>query len=426
MEYKISKDKNKVSINLTLTKEEWASEIDSAYERTKGKYEVQGFRKGKAPRKAIENAYGSMVFFDDAMDEVFKKHYVEIVTKENLAVIDQPSLVINKYDEENFDITLTVEVEPEVKLGAYTGLEVKKVEAKVSEEHIMHHIEEMAERNARRIEITDRAVENGDIVHLDFVGSVDGVEFEGGKSENYELVIGSHTFVDTFEDQLIGVKVGEEKNVEVTFPEDYGSEDLKGKKAVFVCKINKIEKKELPEINDEWASNVSEFDTLQELKDDIAKHDEEHAKEHAEAEENNALIEKVVEGAEVEIPNCLVERELDYMMDDINNRLMYQGFTLEQYALKVGKKVEELREEQREFAKQNVKVRLVVEELIKKEDIKVTDADKDEKLKELCERFGKTLEEIKENFPKEQMVYLENEIIMDKLIAFLRENNKIA
>ncbi|MGN1227356.1 MAG: trigger factor, partial [Christensenellales bacterium] len=194
MEYKISKEKNVVSINITLSKEEWAKEIDDAYNRTKGKYEVQGFRKGKAPKKAIENAYGSMIFFDDALDEVFKKNYAEIVAKEDLAVIDQPTLAINKFDAENFDITLKVEVEPEVKLGAYTGLEVKKVEAKVSEEHIDHHIQEMAERNARRVEITDRAVENGDIIHLDFSGSIDGNKFEGGTSENYELEIGSHSF----------------------------------------------------------------------------------------------------------------------------------------------------------------------------------------------------------------------------------------
>lgn len=426
MEYKINKKKNKVSINIKLTKDEWQAEVDSTFNKTKGKYMVEGFRKGKAPRKAIENAYGSMVFFDDAIDNVFKKHYAEIVAKENLAVIDQPSLAINKLDAENFDIVLNVEIEPEVKLGAYTGLEVKKVEPKVSEEHINHHLQEMAERNARRVEITDRAVENGDIIHLDFSGSVDGVKFDGGTSENYELEIGSHSFIDGFEDQLVGMKLGEEKDINVTFPKDYPSKELKGKPAVFACKVNKIERKELPEINDEWASNVSEFDTLQELKDDIAKHDEEHAKMHAESEENNALIEKIVEGSEVEIPEVLVENELNYMMDDIQNRLQYQGYTLDLYLAQVGKTKEQLREEQKDLAIQNVKVRLVIEAIIKKEDIKVSDADVDAKLQELCERFNKTLEEIKENFPKEQIVYMENEILMDKFIAFIRENNKIA
>lgn len=426
MEYKISKEKNKVSINLTLTKKEWQSEIEASYNRTKGKYEVQGFRKGKAPKKAIEKAYGSLVFLDDALDEVFKKHYAEIVAKENLAVIDQPTLAVNKFDEENFDITLNVEVEPVVELGAYTGLEIKKAEVKVSEEHIDYHIQEMAEKNARRVEITDRAVENGDIIHLDFSGSVDGVKFDGGTSENYELEVGSHGFIAGFEEQLVGMKLGEEKDVVVTFPEDYPSEEIKGKEAVFACKVNKIEKKELPEINDEWASNVSEFETLKELREDIAKHDEEHAKQHAQAEEDNELIEKVTENAKVEIPNCLVERELDYMIEDLSNRLMYQGYTLDLYAKQVGKDVATIREEQREIATRNVKIRLVVEAIIRKENITVTEEDKDAKLQELCERFGKTLEEIKENFPKEQLVYMENEIIMDKLLAFLRENNKIA
>lgn len=426
MEYKISKEKNKVSINITLAKDEWAKEIESAYERTKGKYEVQGFRKGKAPRKAIENAYGSMVFFDDALDEVFKKNYVEIVTKEDLAVIEQPALAINKLDEENFDITLTVEVEPEVKLGDYKGLEIKKAEVKVSEEHIDHHIQEMAERNARRVEITDRAVENGDITNIDFSGSIDGVKFEGGTAEGYELVIGSHSFIAGFEEQLIGMKVGEERDIKVTFPADYPSEEIKGKEAVFAIKLHKIEVKEMPEINDEWASNVSEFETLQELRDDIAKHDEEHAKQHAETQENNELIEKVVANAEVEVSNVLVERELDYMMEDISNKLMYQGFTLEQYCEMMGKKVEEIKEEQRDVAITNCKTRLVIEAIIKKENIKVEQSDIDAKLQELCERFNKTLEEIKENFPQEQLMYLENEIIMDKFLAFLRENNKIA
>ncbi|MBQ8749399.1 MAG: trigger factor [Clostridia bacterium] len=426
MEYKISKEKNKVSINITLAKDEWAKEIESAYERTKGKYEVQGFRKGKAPRKAIENAYGSMVFFDDALDEVFKKNYVEIVTKEDLAVIEQPALAINKLDEENFDITLTVEVEPEVKLGNYKGLEIKKAEVKVSEEHIDHHIQEMAERNARRVEITDRAVENGDITNIDFSGSIDGVKFEGGTAEGYELVIGSHSFIAGFEEQLIGMNVGEERDIKVTFPADYPSEEIKGKEAVFAIKLHKIEVKEMPEINDEWASNVSEFETLQELRDDIAKHDEEHAKQHAETQENNELIEKVVANAEVEVSNVLVERELDYMMEDISNKLMYQGFTLEQYCEMMGKKVEEIKEEQRDVAITNCKTRLVIETIIKKENIKVEQSDIDAKLQELCERFNKTLEEIKENFPQEQLMYLENEIIMDKFLAFLRENNKIA
>lgn len=426
MKYTVKKEKNKVQINIKLDKEEWAEEVENAFERTKGKYQVQGFRKGKAPRKAIENAYGSMVFYDDALDEVFKKHYAEIVEKEDLAVIDQPTLAINKFDAENFDITLTVEVEPEVKLGEYKGLEIKKAEVKVSEEHIDHHIQEMAERNARRVEITDRPVENGDIIHLDFSGSVDGKKFEGGTSENYELEIGSHSFIAGFEEQLVGMKLGEEKDISVKFPDDYPSDEIKGKDAVFACKINKIEKKELPEINDEWASNVSEFETLKELREDIAKHDEEHAKEHAKAQENNELIEKIVAGSEVDIPNVMIERELDYMMDDISNRLAYQGFTIDLYAKQVGKTVKQIRDEQRDFALQNCKIRMVLGTIIDKENLKVSKEDVDEKLKEIGDRYGKTVEEVKNTFPKEQIAYMENEILMDKLFDFLRENNKIA
>lgn len=426
MKYTVKKEKNKVQINIKLDKEEWAEEVENAFERTKGKYQVQGFRKGKAPRKAIENAYGSMVFYDDALDEVFKKHYAEIVEKEDLAVIDQPTLAINKFDAENFDITLTVEVEPEVKLGEYKGLEIKKAEVKVSEEHIDHHIQEMAERNARRVEITDRPVENGDIIHLDFSGSVDGKKFEGGTSENYELEIGSHSFIAGFEEQLVGMKLGEEKDISVKFPDDYPSDEIKGKDAVFACKINKIEKKELPEINDEWASNVSEFETLKELREDIAKHDEEHAKEHAKAQENNELIEKIVAGSEVDIPNVMIERELDYMMDDISNRLAYQGFTIDLYAKQVGKTVKQIRDEQRDFALQNCKIRMVLGTIIDKENLKVSKEDIDEKLKEIGDRYGKTVEEVKNTFPKEQIAYMENEILMDKLFDFLRENNKIA
>jgi len=222
------------------------------------------------------------------------------------------------------------------------------------------------------------------------------------------------------------MKLNEEKDITVTFPEDYFSEELKGKEAVFACKINKIEKVELPEINDEWASNVSEFDTLKELREDIAKHDEEHAKQHAETEENNEMIEKVVANAEVEIPDVMVERELDYMMDDISNRLSYQGFTIDLYAKQVGKTVQEIREEQRDYAKQNVKIRLVIEAIIEKEGIKAEQSDIDAKLEEMGARYGKNLEEMKKDIPAEQMYYLENQVVMDKFLAFLRENNKIA
>lgn len=425
MKYNINKESNKVTINLTLTKEEWQNEVSSAYEQTKGKYDVQGFRKGKAPRKAIENAYGATVFFDTAIDNIFDKNYANIVEKEDLQVIAQPVFSVNKLDDENFDVNLVVEVSPEVKLGAYKGYDIKKVEPKVSEEHIDGHIQEMAVRNARQVEITDRAVENGDIVNLNFSGSIDGKKFEGGTAENYDLEIGSHSFIDTFEDQLIGMQIGEEKEIKVKFPADYFSEDLKGKDAVFACKINKIQKVEMPEINDEWASNVSEFDTLQELRDDIAKHDQEHAKHEAEEQENNELMNKIVEASEVEVPDVLIESDLDYALQDFSNRLMYQGFTLEQYLKQINKTIEQLRDEQREGAKKNVKERLVIQEIIKVEGITVEQADIDAKLTELGARFNKSAEEVKKDFPKEQLLYFKNEILVDKVFAFLRKNNNI-
>lgn len=427
MKYNINKkEKNQVEITISLDKDEWLKEIENAYETTKGKFAVQGFRKGKAPRKAIENAYGSNVFLEEALQNVFDKYYGEVLDKEDLSPIEHPNLSMNKFSKEDFEIVINTTLAPEVKLGKYNGLEIEKTKVEVSDDQVDARINQMRENSARKVEVIDRTIENGDIVNLDFSGSIDGVKFDGGTAQGYELVIGSKSFIEGFEDQMVGMKVNEEKDIKVKFPTEYHSTELAGKDAVFAVKVNKIEKKELPELNDEWASNVSEFETINELREDIKKQTVQNATKRAEDEDTNKIIDKIVANAEVDVPAVLVERELDYMLDDLANKLSYQGAKLDDYFAYIQKTKEDFRNEQKDIATANVKMRLVIEAIIKKENIKVEDSDLDAKFADLATKFNKSVEEIKNNFPQEQRSYFLNEILMDKLIAYLKANNKIA
>ena len=427
MNYKLKKSeakKNVMELEVTLTAEEWKAEVQESYNRNKGKYNVEGFRKGKAPRKVIESMYGPNVFYDDALTEGFSKAYSKALDEhKDFDPIDAPSLDVKSLDEKGVVIVAEIPVMPEVKLGAYKGLNISVAPKKVTDKEVKAELERLRNQHARLVE-KQGAIENGDIANIDFKGMMNGVAFDGGTAQGYELEIGSHTFIEGFEDQLVGAKTGDQVNVNVTFPENYQAEELKGKPAVFEVKVNSVKVKELPELNDAFASDISEFETIEEYKKHVKEHLEEHAQEHAKIDTENKIIEKIVENIEVEVPNQLIDHELEHIMQDLEYRLMYQGLRLEDYAKYMNTTVEQIAKDRRKEAEKSVKIRFAMQEIIKAEKLDVTKAEVDEKVKELAKKGKKTIKEYKETLTEERMNYLKNDILMDKLLTFLIEANK--
>ena len=425
MKYELAKkQKNIVELEVSLTNEEWKKEVDDAYNRTKDKYSVEGFRKGKVPRKVIENMYGPNVFFEDALTEAFGKAYDEVLAKEkDLEPIDAPSLSVKKLDDNGVVIAAQIPVMPELTLGKYTGLGISVAPKKVTDKDVNAELEHARVHHARLIE-KDGAVEMGDIADINFEGFVDGVAFQGGKAENYELEIGSKQFIDTFEEQLVGAKAGETKDVLVKFPENYQAPELKGKDAKFVVTVNAVKRKELPELNDAFASDISEFETLADYKKHIKEHLEEHAAENAKIETENKIIDAIVKDSKVELPDSLVEHELDHVMQDMEYRLMYQGLKLEDYANYINKTVDEIRADRKKDAEKSLKIRLAMQQILKQEKIDVAKEEVDAKIKEMAKKANKTIKDYKENLTDERIAYIKNDILMDKLLSFLVEKNK--
>ena len=426
MSYKIrSKEKNNLEVEIVISEKKWEESLQKAYEETKNKYSVQGFRRGKAPRKVIEKQYGESVFFDYALEIAFADEYNEFLDK-NLEIepIAQPDVRIEKFEKDGIVLVASAPLMPEVELGSYTGLTVERGKEKVKKADVEAELKSVAERQARFVESTKPA-ELGDFATIDFAGSVDGEIFEGGTAQGYRLELGSHSFIDNFEDQLVGTTVGEEKDVNVTFPENYHEKSLAGKKAVFKVVVQKIEKKEIPEITDEFAANVSEFENLEDYKKDIEKRLSQKLEQEKERKVENDLLEKIVEASKVEIPEILIERQLDIFIRDLETRLSFQGLKLEEYLDYVGTNVSDLRKERREQAEQTVKTRLVLEALVKKENMVVSEEELDSALKETAERYKKTVEEYKKSLDDRTIAYYQNDILMKKLLDFLKSNNNI-
>lgn len=424
----VKNEKNEVEVKITLNKEEWNAYVEKAYQENKGKFNIQGFRKGAAPRKIIEKNYGESVFYDEALDLAFAEEYGKFLSENTgLDIIDQPSLAVDKFDETGLVLTAKAPLMPEVTLGEYKGLTVEKYTEELDEKKVDKELKNAQERGARFVEAQEGTeAKLGDFVTIDFTGSVDGKEFEGGKAENYRLELGSHSFIEGFEDQIVGMKVGEERDINVTFPEDYPAEELKGKPSVFKIVLHKIENKELPELNDEFASNVSEFETLEEYKADIRKHMQETIDEHIKRENENRLIDKVVEGATVEIPEVLINRQLDMFIRDLEMRLSYQGMRLEDYCKYVNTTVDDLRASYKPQAEKAVKTRLVLEALINKEGLLVTDEELDARLATDAQKYNKLLEDYKKSINDKNLAYIKNDLLMDKVILFLTKNNTLA
>jgi len=417
-------EKNKVKFTVETTIEEWEHCLQHSFEHNKEKYTVQGFRKGKAPRSVIEKNYGEYVFYDDAINHSFSHNYTEILDKEtDLEPIDHPSVNILDF-KDGLKYEITVEVKPEVILGEYKNLEIKKEKVEVLGEEVETELK-LAQDKAGRLVSVDRPIKNGDTATIDFSGSLNGVKFDGGTSQDYDLVIGSHSFIEGFEEQLVGMKKGETKTIEVTFPENYMEESLKGKPANFEVTIKEVREKELPVLDDEFAKNYSEFETLEEYKKDIEKSLKENKEKEANYKAENDLIDKVTDNATVEISDTLIEKQIDEFIKDFEYRLMYQGLKLEDYLKHMNSSMKELRDSRREDAIKTAKTKLVLEEIIKREKIEVTEEEVENKLKEMAESRNLKVEDFKKGLNEQFFNRIYGQMITDKLLAFLTENNKL-
>ena len=419
---------NKFEVALDLDAKEWEEAVEQAYQKNKGKFSVQGFRKGHVPRKVLEKTYGEGVFYEDAIDGCFYRYYLEVLNKEKeIQPVAAPEIDIKEISKDGIKLIITIQAKPDVELGEYKGLEIKKVEVKVTKKDVDEEIDRAIKSQVKYVEV-EREVKDGDIATIDFSGSIDGVKFEGGTATDYDLEIGSHSFIDTFEEQLIGLKVGDKKNVEVTFPSNYHQESLKDKKAVFEVAIKAIKEKKYPELNDEFASSVSEFETVAAWKEDIEKKITERKTKQAEHEQESVMIEKIVDACKVEVPEVMVEQQIDDYIEDFKQQLAYQGLNLEGYLKYTNSTIEQLKDMRREDAKKTVKTRLVLEKIVELEKLAVTEKDIEEKFNErnLDKDKVKKIDEIKKELGPQQMAYFENSILLNKLITFLKKNNNIA
>ncbi len=414
-------EKSRVKLTVTVEAEEFEAAVQKAYLKTRGKINVPGFRPGKATRKMIEKLYGVQVFYSDAVDIAFPEAYEKAVEEKKLEVVGYPEVALDgELTADGFTFTATVSVYPKVKLGAYKGISAEKPEVKVSADDVKKRLEEMAEKNSRLVSVEDRAATLGDIATIDFEGFDNGKAFEGGKGENYQLELGSGSFVPGFEDQVIGMKVGEEKELNVTFPKDY-QKDLAGKAVVFKVKVNELNKKEIPAIDDEFAKDVSEFDTLKELKDDIKKKITTERTEVAQRAFEDALMEKVADGIKADIPDDMIEAQTKEFLENFKQRLAAQGIPYDQYMKLTGADETKFAEEAKEPATRQVKMRLALAEIIKVEKIEVTDEDVEAEYKKLAEQYSMDVEQIKKFVTVDA---IRSQLLNDKAVAIVVDNAK--
>ena len=418
-----TKNANEVKLELTIEAQKFDEAIKKVYFKSAKYFNIPGFRKGKAPIQIVEKYYGKEIFYEDAFNEIAGEALEEALTENKIEAVSRPDVDVKQIGKgQDLIFTAVLQTKPEAELGKYKGIEIKKVEYNVKDEDIEHELHHMQEHNARLVTVDNRAVKKGDITVIDFEGFVDGKAFDGGKAENHELEIGSGSFIPGFEDQIIGMKIDEEKDVNVKFPEEYFSKDLAGKDATFKVKLHEIKKKELPKLDDEFAKDVSEFDTLEELKADIKAKQEKQNAEKEKYETQDAVIKAVCENIKVEIPSGMIEMEIDNMLKDIETRLSYQGLKLEQYLQMMGKTEEDVRKEYEPQAIEGIKSRLALEAVIKAEKIEATDKEVEEKIKEMAKNYGKSEEELSKN--ENIKKYIKQGVESEKAIEFLVKNAK--
>ena len=414
---------NEVKLEITIEAEKFENAMKKVYFQNAKYFNIPGFRKGKAPMNIVEKYYGAQIFYEDAFNEVATEAYDEALVENKIEAVSRPEVDIKQMEKgKDVIFTAVVQTKPEVELGKYKGVEITKVEYTVEDKDVEHELGHMQEHNSRLVTVEDRALENGDIATIDFEGFVDGVAFEGGKAEGHELEIGSGSFIPGFEDQLVGMKIDEEKDINVKFPEEYFSKDLAGKDAVFKVKLHAIKKKELPELDDEFAKDVSEFDTLAELKASIKEKLEKNNEQRAKYETEEAAIKAVCESSKLDIPTGMIDLEVDNMLKDFEQRLSYQGLNMEQYLKMIGRTEEEMRKEYEPQATEAIKSRLVLEAIINAEKIEASEEEINAKMEEMAKNYGKKVEELSEN--ENLKKYLSEGIKSEKALAFIVENAK--
>lgn len=417
----IKKEGYSVTFEMAIDAVEFDKAIDKAYNKTKSRYNIAGFRKGKAPRKIIELNYGKGVFFNDALDILLPEVYPVAVEELKLEVVSQPDIDIKEIkDDGGLVLVVMVDVKPEFTIENYFGVDVEKVESTVTDEMIDEELNALLEKQSRMVTV-ESPVENGNVTVIDFAGTLDGVPFEGGTSEGYSLEVGSGTFIPGFEEQLVGKSTGDEFDVNVTFPEDYPAEELAGKPVVFKVKINEVKVKELPELDDSFAQDTTEFESLEELKNDIRTKKQEEADQNAKSEMRNKVVEKVAEGVEIDIPNSMVEAQLDRQLQDINMQLSYQGWSLEKFAELSGQSIEDIREARRDEAKAMVKHALIVEKIVELEKVEATDEDIEKDLENFAKMYQIEIDKIKSSIGDAEKENIADRIRTEKAVDLLLE-----
>lgn len=417
---------NVVKLEVTVEKEKFNEALKKAYAKNAKKYNIPGFRKGKAPMNIIKKFYGEGVFYEDAVNICIDETYPKAIEENNVHPVDYPQIdVVDIGEGKELIYTATVTTMPEVELGEYKGVEVNKVEYPVTDEDVEKELKSMQEKNARIETKTEGTVEKGNIAVIDFKGYIDGVAFEGGEGKDYSLEIGSGSFIDTFEDQIVGAAVGEKREVKVTFPENYGRDELNGKPALFEVTVNEIKVKELPEIDDEFAKEVSEFDTVEELKNDLRKKQEETNESKAKREYEEAVIDAVCSNAKIEIPEVMIKKETDNMLRDLEMRLRYQGLDLNSYYQYTNSSEEMMRDYMKESAEKKAKTELVLDKIAKVEEVTATEEEIKERAAELAKQYGENdLEKTIDMLVKGQSEYLKIDVINEKVVKMLVDNSK--
>ena len=420
-------EKSVWTLEFSVDKDTFDKAINNVYRKQASKIQVPGFRKGKATRGIIEKFYGKGVFYEDALNLLFSENYGKVIEKneKKFTVVGEPDVSVEALSDEGVTLVASVPVKPEVKISSYKGIKIKEYAYTVKEEEVQAEIDRLLDRNARKVPVTDRAAQNGDIVNIDFVGTVDGVKFDGGEAEGFDLTLGSGQFIPGFEDQVVGMNIGESKDVNVTFPENYQAEALKGKPAVFAVKLNGIQGKELPELNDEFIKDATGSESVEAYKAKTVERLQKNADKRANDATENSILEAIAANAEVEIPQAMIEGEIDSLVQKFEYQLMYQGLKLQDYLdfLKVTEA--DFRKNYEEQAKKNVLHQLIISQIIKEENIEATEDEVNEKVAEQAKSVEKEVEEYKKGMDPRQFDYIRSDIVITKLFKFLKENNEM-
>ena len=416
---------NMAKLTIEVSAEELEKALDSAYNKQKNSISIPGFRKGKVPRAMIEKMYGAGVFYEDAANELMQKSYPEAIDESGVDIVSRPSVEVVQIEKgKPFIYTAEVAVKPEVELGKYKGVTVTKIDTSVSDEEVAEALEQERNKNARDVSVTDRAIQEGDTAVIDFEGFVDGVAFEGGKGENHPLEIGSHSFIDTFEDQLVGKNAGDEVEVNVTFPEQYQAAELAGKPAMFKVKINEVKAKELPELDDEFAQDVSEFDTLAEYKEDLKKQLVEKKEVEAKKTKEDEAIQKIIDKSKMDIPEAMIETQCESMVEEFAQRIAQSGLSMEQYLQFSGMTVDQLKEQVRPEATTRIQSSLVLEQIAKEENIEISDEEVDAEVEKMAAAYGMEADKLKEYMGEAEKKSMKSDLAITKAVELIMENVK--